>query len=533
VLLGEVREGQLVGRVGGEEFALVLPGADGAEAHAAADRCRAALCRLRVHGTAISSSAGVASFPEDDPSGTRLFELADGSLYWAKRAGRAQTKRYDPREVVLLSNADQRAQVLAVIEDPDALMPVFQPIVELATGRIAGFEALTRFTVGEPPRPPDLWFAQARRSGLGPALEARALAASLGVPDRPAGTFLSLNVSPGALMSAEVAAVLPDDLDGIVIELTEDEVFSSDVALDAQLAALRARGARIAIDDAGAGYAGLQQVIRVKPEILKLDRSLISGVYEDASKIALLDALTAFASSTGAAVCGEGIEQIEELRTLAGADATYAQGYALARPGPAWPAIAQELAAETSAVASRGMRLGVAATSLDAPLSMGAMSERLARVRSTRELEAMSPLMERLMHADGTAISRVLDAERCVQTLFDFTGTDARFAYADYPTTEHVVCEQAVGQVIAGDPASDPAELALLASHGFATVLMAPIVFRGDTVGLLEFYRRVARPWTSAEIDRARLLAHSLGAAVQAERAGGELPWSPATFGAT
>jgi GAF domain-containing protein len=342
-------------------------------------------------------------------------------------------------------------------------------------------------------------------------------------------------MSPGALVSPEVAAVLPQDLSEIVIELTEDEVFSSDSALDATLDALRDRGARIAIDDAGAGYAGLQQLIRVKPEILKLDRSLISGVYRDASKTALLHALTAFASSTGAAVCGEGVEEVEELDTLARADATYAQGYVLGRPGPAWPPVASEVAAHTTAVASMGMRVGATAAaggSADAALSLGDVAERLARMRSAHELASVSPLMERLMHADGIAISRVLPDERCVETVFDWTGQDDRFGYDAYPTTEHVVTTQALGQVIAGDPASDPAELALLAELGFATVLMAPIVFRGETVGLLEFYRAVARPWTGAEIDSARLLAHALGASVQTER-GGELPWSPAAFGAS
>src|SRR3954447_23734082 len=229
VLSRQVLERQIVGRVGGEEFVLVLPEIEAGEAFAIAERCRAALIGLCVHGAGLSCSAGVASFPADDPDGTRLLEFADGALYWAKRSGRAQSRRYDPREVILLSSAEQRAQVQAVIDAEGALQPVFQPIVELATGRVAGYEALTRFTGAEPARAPDLWFAQARRCGMGPALEAKALALALAVPGRPAGTFLSLNVSPAALVSAEVAAVLAEDLSDVVIELTEDEVFSSDI----------------------------------------------------------------------------------------------------------------------------------------------------------------------------------------------------------------------------------------------------------------------------------------------------------------
>ena len=230
-LVAEVGDRGMLGRVGGEEFAVVLPSTDADTAHELADRCRGRLARLPLQGAGISSSAGVASYPADDPSGRRLLELADGALYWAKRSGRGQTRRYDAREVVLLSSREQHEQVRALLEQPSALTPFFQPIVELATGRVAGYEALTRFLDTEPVRAPDVWFSQARRAGLGPALEARAIEAALSVPGRPAGTFLSINLSPAALMSPEVFAALPDDLSDIVIEVTEDELFAADDAL--------------------------------------------------------------------------------------------------------------------------------------------------------------------------------------------------------------------------------------------------------------------------------------------------------------
>ena len=155
-------------------------------------------------------------------------------------------------------------------------------MLELATGRVCGYEALARID-GEPVRRPDQWFAQAHRAGLGAELEALALRAALAVAGRPAGTFLALNVSPGALLAPPVADALPDDLSGYVIELTEHELFTAEGALEACLAELRARGARVALDDAGAGYAGLQQLIRVAPDILKIDRSLVHGAHSDAS----------------------------------------------------------------------------------------------------------------------------------------------------------------------------------------------------------------------------------------------------------
>ncbi|MEA2403446.1 MAG: hypothetical protein QOE08_93, partial [Thermoleophilaceae bacterium] len=528
-LLRQARGSDLVGRVGGEEFALVMPDTTGSQAYVIAERCRAALARHSVQGVAISCSAGVASFPADDPEGTRLVELADGALYWAKRSGRNQTRRYDPREVILLSSTEQRAQVQALLDREDALTPVFQPIVELATGRIAGYEALTRFLNTKPVRTPDVWFAQARRCGLGGPLEAKALARSLAVPGRPPGTFLSMNVSPAALLSPEVAAVLPDDLHDFVIELTEDEVFARDGALDATLVELRARGARIAVDDAGAGYAGLQQLVRIKPEVLKLDRSLITGLGTDPSKVALLEALAGFASTTGAAVCCEGIETLEELRILARVDTTYAQGYALGKPAPGWAGEVAALAAHTAAELSMGLRLAPGPPAGSASIhTLGEVSDVLARVRTREEMSTAVALVKEMLHADEVSVSRVHPDERCVETLtaHDLMRTGERFSYDDYPTTEHVITAQVLGQLIAGDPEGDASELALLAELGMRALLMAPIVARGETVGLLEIYRAAARPWTGSEIDHARLLAHSLSGAVRGDTPG--LPaWSP------
>ena len=511
-LVAVVGDRGLVGRVGGEEFAAVLPDTAPEAAYELAERCRRALARLPLHGAGISCSTGVASHPADDESGTRLFEFADGALYWAKRSGRGQSRRFDPREVVLLSSREQHEQVRAILDQPDSLTPVFQPIVELKTGRVAGYEALTRFMNTQPVRTPDLWFAQARRCGLGPALEARAIQAALAVPGRPAGTFLSINVSPPALLSREVFEVLPDDMSDVVIELTEDAVFAADEALDAELAALRARGARVAVDDAGAGYAGLQQLVRVKPDIVKVDRSLVTGLHGDDSKLAMLEALSRFAIGSGAAVCAEGIEELDELRLLRHFDVTYGQGYLLARPAREWPEVEPETAAQAAAEIDGGMRVS-RTLSLDAGrVTLGSVTEALAHARTHRELDTARDLVAKLLHADDVVISRNLPAARCIETMTSHAWTlpGERFAYDDYPTTEHIVREQIMGQLIAGDPAADPAEIALLVSADFGAALLAPVVYRADTVGLLALYRRTARPWSDAESDHARVIAHHL-----------------------
>ncbi len=110
--------------------------------------------------------------------------------------------------------------------------------------------------------------------------------------------------------------VLPSKLHGLVIEVTEHELAAEDGALEEGLARLRARGARIAVDDAGAGYAGLNQVMRVQPDLIKLDRSLVEGVHNDSAKAALIEFFVLFARRVGAGVCTEGIETLDELRAL-------------------------------------------------------------------------------------------------------------------------------------------------------------------------------------------------------------------------
>jgi diguanylate cyclase (GGDEF)-like protein len=510
-----------VARVGGEEFGIALPGAGEDAAVALAERCRSALASLASAGPPLACSAGVASFPAHAGGVPQLLHAADGALYWAKRSGRDRVRAFDPRHVVALSLHEQRREVEALLANPLAIAPVFQPVMEVATGRVAGYEALARF---EPPhaRAPQLWFAQAHRCGLGSALEASAIRAALAVPGRPAGTFLALNVSPAALLSPEVNQALPFALDDVVIELTEHEAFGEGGALELELAALRRRGARIALDDAGAGYAGLQQLIRLRPDIVKVDRSLIAGIHDDASKLALLHALAGFAGTTGAAVCAEGVEEIAELRALAGFDVTYAQGYALSRPAPAWPAIPAAVAAAAAAADDHGMRRAGAAGAGPVP-TLGELTDVLARARTVDDLKLALDGVTRLLGAEEAAISLLDPAARCLITVsdHDWSPEGERWALDDYPTTAHVVTDQVIGQVIAGDPAGDAAELEVLETAGMSAVLLMPLVFEGATIALLEIYRCAPQAWTNTQVDRARVLANDIAAGMARVTGGG------------
>jgi diguanylate cyclase (GGDEF)-like protein len=341
-LSAAMRDVAVVARVGGDEFGLVLPVADGPQAVALAEAARSAVERAAPVRGSLRCSAGIACYPDDAKTANALLQLAGGALGWAKQSGRGRTRRYDPEHVFVVTE-EQRDDFAELIARPDAVRPVFQPIVSLASGELAGYEALARFE-GKPGLPPSWWFAQAHRFGLGAALETRSVRAALAPPNRPPGAFLSINLSPSALASAEVAEQLPNDLRGLVLEITEEERVLDVEGLQRHLKPLRSRGARVAVDDAGEGYAGLQQVMSMRADIIKLDRALVADVHADPAKIALIGSLVHFARSTGAAICAEGIETLDELRTLIHLGVTYGQGWALGRPAAPWPRVNAEAA---------------------------------------------------------------------------------------------------------------------------------------------------------------------------------------------
>jgi EAL domain-containing protein (putative c-di-GMP-specific phosphodiesterase class I) len=210
--------------------------------------------------------------------------------------------------------------------------PVFQPIVELATGRVVGVEALTRFTV-DPEIGADGWFNRAALAGSGIDLELAALVLALDQIDQvPEGAYLSVNLSPAAVPAA-VPVLLPLAKKGIVLEVTEhEEIVDYDTFLGV-IAELREAGIRLAVDDAGAGYASLRHVLRLTPDIVKLDNSLTRGIEDDLALQALAKALVEFATKLSATVVAEGVESAAQLECLAGLGVACGQGYHLGRPG--------------------------------------------------------------------------------------------------------------------------------------------------------------------------------------------------------
>ena len=226
---------------------------------------------------------------------------------------------------------EQHERIERVIAN-EALSIVFQPICELGSNRIVGFEALSRFTEGTP-LTPDKWFADAAEVGLGAELELLAVSKALDfLPFLPTKHFMSVNASPAVTMEPKFISLCSVDPRRVVVELTEHNPVDDFPAIIENLKRFRSLGIRVAVDDAGAGFAGLEFLVRLRPDVIKLDRTLVAGIDSDPAKRAMAAALVLFARDIGATVIGEGIERIDELETLTELGCERGQGFLLGRP---------------------------------------------------------------------------------------------------------------------------------------------------------------------------------------------------------
>ena len=230
---------------------------------------------------------------------------------------------------------EQRDRIEAVLSDGTTMGMVFQPIVNLTDHSVVGMEALSRFA-SEPLRSPDLWFEEAASVGLGPTLEMKAVRAAVAHVSRlPEGAFMAVNASPELMMSGKLDHLADDPAcSRLVFELTEHEAVDDYGPIRDRMEPLLRAGARIAVDDTGAGYASLRHILLLQPQIIKLDRSLTHGVDHDPARRALASSLVSFAHDVGAELIAEGIETVEELATLERLGAHWAQGFHIARPEP-------------------------------------------------------------------------------------------------------------------------------------------------------------------------------------------------------
>lgn len=238
----------------------------------------------------------------------------------------------------------------AVLNGRQSFEVVYQPIRRLVTRETVGYEALSRFPVAEGlgPQSPDVWFQQAEEMGLGTELEALAVSCAIRAVPRVSPKYLSVNVSADTLLVPAFADVVLGSLpQNIVVELTEHEAIESLAPLLSALERIRGQEespmvgvratqvmARLAIDDVGAGYSGLVRIIELHPDILKLDRSLISDVDSSPIKAAMIAGMVIFSAAAEISLVAEGVETEEELEALVALGVEFGQGWLLGRPGP-------------------------------------------------------------------------------------------------------------------------------------------------------------------------------------------------------
>jgi EAL domain-containing protein (putative c-di-GMP-specific phosphodiesterase class I) len=185
-------------------------------------------------------------------------------------------------------------------------------------------------------RPPDVWFADAAAAGRGLELELVAIRTALGLLDQlPEDVYLSVNASPATVSAPELLDVLSGaPADRLVLELTEHTAVTDYGLLAPALNRLRWSGVRLAIDDAGSGFASMQHIVNIAPDVIKLDRALVQGVHEHPAKASLAASMVDFAARIGAELVAEGIEDARELAALQELGVRLGQGFHLGRPAP-------------------------------------------------------------------------------------------------------------------------------------------------------------------------------------------------------
>jgi diguanylate cyclase (GGDEF)-like protein len=343
-----MRRGDRAFRVGGDEFAVILPNSDAAIGLEVGRRMLAAALRGGDPTAPIepfSLSIGVSAFPDPSPETHELYRHADAALYWCKRHGRTAVVAYDPGHhgdtATERPIAELAAEVATVLANR-ALRPVYQPIFSMQAGLPVGFEGLVRPTDGAPFRDAGSLFAGAELVNQTVELDLLCLEiVAAGASQLPEEAYLSVNLSPRTLGSSlfrasDVKGIFRRHsiaLDRIVLELTERETVEDLDELRRNVDTLRSAGLRLAADDVGAGNAGLRLLSEMQFDVVKIDLSLVqAGTAHDPSH-AILRALQGLAAQWNASVVAEGIETSEQLAVVRGLGISAGQGYLLGRPG--------------------------------------------------------------------------------------------------------------------------------------------------------------------------------------------------------
>jgi diguanylate cyclase (GGDEF)-like protein/PAS domain S-box-containing protein len=351
-LAGAVRESDIVGRMGGDEFVVVLTEVDDTrDVLALTDKLRTECGRpvgLDGNEVQLAASMGVSLFPDDAQDFRTLLRFADSALYHAKAEGRDNVQFYLPELTARMEMRMRLAAGLRVALERHELELYYQPIVALADDRPAAAEALIRWNHPELGLLlPDTFLPVLNEMPMGEAVGAWVIGeacrraahwnAGRAVPLRVGVNVTAAQFKSGTLVLTVERALRDAGLAGehLCIEITEQNLISDSERTRATMAALKALGVHVAIDDFGTGYSSLNYISRFRPTELKIDQSLVADIDTDADRAALVIAALAMARSLKLEVITEGVETEAERAFLRAHGCDMAQGFLYARPCPA------------------------------------------------------------------------------------------------------------------------------------------------------------------------------------------------------
>ena len=342
------RSGDTAARVGGDEFALLVENVTAAQVTALADRVIDAVSATKVeisgHAVTVGASVGIAIAGPGESTET-LLRNADLAMYEAKLQGGDRYVHYEPTMHETVVDRFRLEDALQHAIAGGAMALAYQPIVDLRTGAVAGFEALARWSdrhLGEVP--PSKFIPVAERTGLIHQLGHWAIEQACRDlrewrSTRGGEAYVSVNVSPLQLdndrFASSVVRVLLDhglEPSALVVEVTEGALLVEEGR--ASLRELRSHGVRVAIDDFGTGYSSLSYLRQLPVDMVKIDQSFLHPLEDDAAGAAFLRAIIRLAETLRLTTIGEGIETPDQLADLQASGCGFGQGYFLARPGP-------------------------------------------------------------------------------------------------------------------------------------------------------------------------------------------------------